>query len=72
MYETLKKENIEYYNRRAYQAEVLTMDPEMLSNPRVCALGTDTSSTKKASILANVYEHDVSCEYTEAGQIDGF
>ena len=71
MYENLERENIEDYNRRIHQAEVLKMDAKLLSNE----WSIDESikaSMKKESILKQLNDREIVKEYTQNGILEGF
>ena len=73
MYEELKKENIEDYNRRVHQAEVLGMEPTLLSDPKFWLLdSSNKNDMKKKFLLDQIKAHDIVKSCTESGILDGF
>lgn len=71
MYDKLKQENIEDYNRRIHQAEVLTMNARRLSR-RWSLRDSFKVAMKKDTILEKLNESELVVEYTEKGIIEGF
>jgi len=71
MYEKLKQENIADFNRRVYQAEILSKDVKRVSK-RWSIDDAFRAAKKMDTILQKLDESELVEEYTEEGILEGF
>lgn len=71
MKETLKKENVDDYNRRERQAAVLKFEPIIL-NIELWSTGNSLTTASNKAILSRINKTDIVRYYTEVGKLEGF